>query len=164
MTTAAEGTGGHRDARSERRHAIVPHTADAGFRVAAPTLASLFEEAASALGDFTADLAPGTCASTWEAIEIEEIDLPGLAYAWLNELVALGDVYHGAIVDVTVDSVDQLAGERPNRPWRLHGRVGLYPYTSGGARPRRQVKSATYHRLEVERRGRGWTMLVYLDI
>lgn len=164
MTTLAEGTGGCRDSRSGRRHTIVPHTADAGLLVAAPTLSSLFEEAASALASFTADVAPGTPASVWEAVELEAIDLPGLAYGWLNELVTLSDVHRGALVEATVDRIDEPAGSPPDRSWRLTGRIGLRPYASGGARARRQAKSATYHRLEVRHRGRRWTMLAYLDI
>lgn len=164
MTTAAERTGRRREARPGRRHAVVPHTADAGLLAVAPTLPSLFEEAASALGSFTADIAPGTRASAWEAVELEAIDLPGLAYAWLNELVAQGDVHHGAVVEATVDRIDEPVETSPDGSWRLHGRVGLLPYASGDARPRRHVKSATYHRLEVQRRGRRWTMLAYLDV
>lgn len=171
MTPTGGGSGGRRGPpperrrpRPDRRHAIVAHTADAGLTAHSPTLPSLFEEAASALASFTADLQPGVRASAWEPVELEAIDLPGLAYAWLNELVTLGDVHRAAVVEATVERIDDPTEAPSVRAWRLHGRVGLRPYASGDARQRRQVKSATFHRLAVERRGRGWAMRAYLDV
>lgn len=169
-----EPGGAHGDrGRADRGHTIVPHTADAGLRVVAPSLAALFEEAASALSAFTADLGTGARSSVWEEVRLEAQDLPGLAYAWLNELVALGDIHHGAVIEATavrVDRPDRLrlldrrTATGPDRMWSLHARIGLTPYATGGPRPRRQVKSATFHRLDVRRRRRGWTLLAYLDV
>jgi len=165
--------------RVDRGHTIVPHTADAGLRVVAPSLATLFGEAADALSAFTADRGTGVRSSIWEEVHLKAQDLPGLAYAWLNELVALGDIHHGAVIEaaeVRVDRPDRPdrhdrrdlperpTATGPDRGWRLHARIGLAPYAPGGPRPRRQVKSATYHRLDVRRRGRGWMLLAYLDV
>jgi SHS2 domain-containing protein len=164
MTPSGCGSGGRRGPRPDRRHAILAHTADAGLIARSPTLPTLFEEAAAALAAFTADVPRGVRASAWEPVELEAIDLPGLAYGWLNELVTLGDMHRAAVVEATVDRIDDPAEGPPDGAWRLHGRVGLRPYASGDARQRRQVKSATFHRLAVERRGRGWTMRAYLDV
>lgn len=164
MTTAADGSGGLPAARSGRRHTIVPHTADAGLRVVAPSLTALFEEAAVALSAFTADRGVGVPPSIWEDVRLEAGDLPGLAYAWLNELVALGDIHHGAVLEASVVGVDRRTDASPDGSWRLRARIGLAPYATNGPRPRRGVKSATFHRLAVVRRGHGWTMRAYLDV
>lgn len=164
MTTAADGAGGLPEARRGRRHRIVPHTADAGLRVVAPSLAALFEEAAVALSALTADRDVGARPSLWEDVRLEAGDLPGLAYAWLNELVALGDVRHAAILETSVVRVDRRTDAGPDGAWRIHARIGLAPYGIDGPRPRRGVKSATFHRLAVEPRGGGWTMRAYLDV
>lgn len=164
MTPASEGTGDRRATRPGRRHAITPHTADAGLLAVAPTLPELFEEVAIALGTFTADVMPYARVAAREAVELEGADLAGLAYAWLNELVGLGDLQHGALVEATVERIDGPADAQSGGPWRLHGHVGLVPYSSGSVRPRRNVKSATYHRLVVRHRGGRWTMRAYLDI
>jgi hypothetical protein len=73
-------------------------------------------------------------------------------------------VHHAAIAEAAVQAIEASPGAPPDRRWRLRGSVGLQPYGPGGARPLRHVKSATYHRLDVRRRGGRWTMTAYLDI
>jgi len=150
--------------RPRRRHVLLPHTADAGLSAEADDLPGLFEEAAAALAELLAEVAPEVEASTWEAITLEARDLPGLVYAWLNELIALGDIHHGAIVTATVERLDGPARDDADDAWRLLGRVGIRAYGEPGVRALRQAKSATYHGLLVERRGGGWTMRAYLDV
>lgn len=137
-----------------RGHEFLAHTADAGFRARAATLPGLFAESARALTD-VAGASPAGEPQTWTTVELEADDLPGLAYAWLNELIGLSEVHRASVaaVDVEIDEGD--AGG-----WSLHGRVGLVAAGAG----LRQVKSATYHRLSVEHRRSGWTMEAYLDI
>ncbi len=150
--------------RPRRGHDLLPHTADVGLGVDAADLPGLFEEAASALTDLLADVAPHVEASTWKAITLEAHDLPGLAYAWLNELIALGDIHHGAVVTAMVERLDGPAQDDADGSWHLVGRAGIRAYGDPGVRALRQAKSATYHGLLVERRGDGWTMRAYLDV
>jgi SHS2 domain-containing protein len=121
----------------------------------------LFEETATALAELTAELAPGAEVSTWEDVTVEGHDLAGLAYAWLNELIALMDIHRAGIVAVSVDRLERV---EPDLAWGLHARVGLRPYAEGGVRPRSQAKAATYHGLAVERGPDGWTLRAYLDV
>lgn len=161
--------------RTGRGHAVVPHTADAGIRATAADLPSLFEEAAAALAGLAAEVRAGSEPTIWEDVTLGAGDVVALAYAWLNELVTLGEVHHGVAAVTRVERAEgpvaATRGEPPGGPvigpaadaWRLSGRVGIVPY-GDGARPIRSVKSATYHGLAVERRGQAWTMLAYLDI
>ena len=164
---------GHGTAR--RGHEILAHTADAGLCARAPDLPSLFEEAAAALGELAADVDPAEPADEIR-VELVALDLVGLAYAWLNELIGLADVRAAAIGRSRVDSVEVEPGDRPGkgpgeageRPGEgsvvLRAIVDLVP-CGRGARPRLDVKSATYHGLTVEPDpGGGWTLTAYLDV
>lgn len=151
-------------ARRAASHGALPHTADAGFTAAASDLPGLFHEAATALTEMASDVAPGVPVSVWHDAEVEADDLPGLAYAWLNELIALADIHHAAVVSTHVIGVDGPAASEAAGSWSLRARVGLRPYAAGGVWARSQPKSATYHGLGVRRTGACWTLRAYLDL
>lgn len=140
------------------RHEFLPHTADAGLRAEAPDLPRLFEEAATALAELAADVDPSV-ASAETGITLEALDLIGLAFAWLNELVGLVDV-HGALAGTRVASVEQA----PGGGWRLRATASLAPFDQVLVRRRADVKSATYHGLLVEPVDGGWSLVAYVDI
>lgn len=153
-----------------RRHEVIAHTADMGLRAAAADLPALFEEAALALAEVMADL--GTSRDAMPArggrdrttIELEADDLVALAYAWLNELIGRAEAGEETLARTEVGDVS----EAPRGGgWRLRARARFVPYEEGdgaAVRPRHDVKSATYHRLAVRRRGGGWTLTAYLDV
>ncbi|MEX1172362.1 MAG: archease [Chloroflexota bacterium] len=145
-------------------HRELPHTADAGFTAAASELPALFREAATALSEISAEIAPGVAASIWQAVELEADDLPALAYAWLNELIALRDIHHGAVLATSLVQVDGPSNDDAGRTWSLRGRVGLRPYVEGGVRVLQEPKSATYHGLVLKRSDGCWTLRAYLDL
>ncbi len=145
-----------------RSHRLIPHTADAGLEARAPALPALFEEAAAALGELTADVEAGPPAGRApddEDVELEAPDLPALAFTWLGELIALIDVRRSAIVGATVRSIE---GSDPG--WRLEGGVRLVPFDGRAVRRRDDVKSPTYHGLRVEPVEGGWRLVAYVDI
>lgn len=138
-----------------RRHETIPHTADVGIRAEAPDLAGLFEEAAMAVAEIAADARAGAPAEAGPTIELAAADLPGLAFAWLNELIGLADI-HGPLDRAEVAAVEAV----PDGGWRLRGCAAF----GAGARPRLDIKSATYYGLVVERAGGGWRLTAYLDV
>ena len=156
-------------ASAGRRHELVGHTADMGLWATAPDLRSLFEEAALALAEASADIDPPHAgpgsrdAARGEAVELEAGDEVALAFAWLNELIGLAQARGEALARTEVATVK----EAPDNGWRLVGRAWFVPFTAGdgpGARARLDVKSATYHRLAVRRGRRGWRLTAYLDV
>jgi SHS2 domain-containing protein len=163
-TIMAAGGRGGADPRGAPMHVALPHTADAGFMAAASDLPALFQESAVALAEIAAEIAPGTEASIGHDVSLEADDLPSLAYAWLNELIALADINHAAVVSTRVMGVDSHAADKAVGSWSLRARVGLRPYAAGGVRVLREPKSATYHGLVVERTGACWTLRAYLDL
>jgi SHS2 domain-containing protein len=129
-----------------------------GIRADAPNLPALFEEAALAVAEIAADAstdAGGRPGAVGRHVALEADDLPGLAFAWLNELIGLADI-HGPLARAEVATVEANPGGR----WLLRGHAAF----GGGASPRLDIKSATYHGLVVERIGEGWRMTAYLDV
>ncbi len=156
-------------ARLAPGHQILAHTADAGLRAQAADLATLFAEAAAALAELGADVDPYAVGLPVERVELEALDLPGLAYAWLNELISLADARRAALRGGVVESLEQVAppgeaGDEASRSWRLVGRVRLAAFDDRAVRARLGVKSATYHGLRVEPVEGGWALTAYLDI
>lgn len=150
-----------------RGHRILPHTADAGIAAEGPTLEALFEEAAAAIAELSADLERAgesdagerpTARHLRRSVELAAPDLVGLAFAWLNELIGLVDVV-GAIVGCRVFAVDV----GPDGA-RLRASVDLVPFDGVRVRRRADVKSATYHGLVVEPVVGGLRLTAYLDL
>jgi SHS2 domain-containing protein len=149
-------------------HRLLPHTADAGLEASGPDLETVFEEAAFALAGMTADIAPealieldGDALPTLRRVRLAGRDLAALAYAWLNELVGRVDVA-GALAAIEVESVFAVADQDG---WSLAARVATVPFDGRLVRRRTDVKSATFHRLAVDRDpDGGWRLTAYLDI
>ena len=141
-----------------RSHEYLPHTADAGLIARAPTLAGLFEEAALALAELTADTA-GVDGAPVIAGPLAAGDLEGLAFAWLNELIGLAESAGEALVGAVVAQLGP-AGEG----WTVEGRAMLAPWGRPGLRGRRHVKAITFHRLAVEEGPEGFTLTAYADL
>ncbi len=146
-----------------RGHEQLPHTADAGMRAWAPDLPALFEEAAVALAETSADLSDDVLIGAPVAIELAAGDPVGLAFAWLNELIGLADSRGLALARTEVERVD--AHESGGLPaWRMRGHAWFVPLDGASVRRRIDVKSATFHGLRVERAGDGWALVAYLDV
>lgn len=157
-----------------RGHSLLPHTADTGLEARGPDLAATFEEAGLALAGLTADIAPEALLALGGseaagagrlpplvAVRLEGRDLPALAFAWLDELVGRVDL-DGALAAVEVGEVveDPSAGA-----WVLRARVATLPFDGIRVRRRADVKSATYHALEVAPDADGgWRLTAYLDV
>jgi SHS2 domain-containing protein len=141
-----------------RGHQVIGHTADVGLKATAADSAALFEEAASALAELSADVAlPARLVAV--DVQTEAHDLAELAYRWLNELIGLAEDCGEALARTEVSSVRGHGGG-----WRLRGRAWFAPFGGASVRPRLQVKAATMHGLRVEGSPDGWELEVYLDV
>jgi SHS2 domain-containing protein len=153
----------------------LPHTADAGLRACAADLAALFEEAAAALAELAADVAPDARRTSEAQIELRAADLAGLAFAWLNELIGLSDTGRGPLAATRVERIAPIGAARPAPSadasvpgpaggWSLIGCAWFARLDRDRVRPRVGVKSATFHRLSVEESSAGWSLVAYLDV
>jgi SHS2 domain-containing protein len=132
---------------------ILEHTADVGVRAWGHTLEETFEQAAQAMAEIIGVWDPQARGEP-ERLVVEGGDLGALLVDFLSELIYRHDTYDAVLAGVRVASVAQ-------------GRVdAAVAWTPRGARTAEgtQVKAVTYHRLRVERSGRGWVADVYLDV
>lgn len=146
-----------------RGHELVPHTADVGLLARAGDLPGLFEEAAAAFSELTADLTESvpTGERAAESVTLCAHDLVSLAFSWLNELVAVSELRRSAVTGARVECVDVAAEGAGSR---LVATIHLVPFDGASARRRSSVKSATFYRLSVRRFESGWQLTAYLDV
>lgn len=149
-------------ARPDRGHEIGDHTADARIHAWAPSLSELFEEAALALSRLSAEVKAGARTS-WSEVELQARDPDGLAFAWLNELIAMAELERRAIA-ATHAAVTERPVEDGPAGWRLRARVGLVDYAPGGTQALRHVKAATMHELHVRQWAHGWSIEAVVDV
>lgn len=131
---------------------LVPHTADIGIEISGATWEELYLNAARGLLEvYGASSVTGE--SVGRATVVLEAPTPeDLLVDWLNELVFLVSSERWLPTDIRVKEAGpsvlraQAEGPRPDSPLA------------------REVKSATYHGLKVERKGGLWTATVILDI
>ena len=125
----------------------------------APTLVSLFEEAAHALAELSADVASDAPVDDEVQVELTARDHESLLVAWLNELIFLGETRRLAFDAPTLSTLEGEPAERPTR-------VRLVA-TAKGRRPsqaRTAVKAATMHNLRICPTNGGVEATIVLDV
>jgi SHS2 domain-containing protein len=137
---------------------MLDHTADVGFGLRAPTLEELFDEARRALLMVVFERPPEEGRDEGE-IRLSSPDLETLLVRWLNELTYLiqdtGFVPTGAKIEIRgTDGVDL----------SLEARLAGAPLLLEEYGWQGEVKSATFHGLEVADDDEGWHARVILDV
>jgi SHS2 domain-containing protein len=145
---------------------FLDHTADVGIDVEAASLHQLLHRAALGMlallrgeeeeksGDVGAAGAAGDAGDAGPpvAVSLRAEDLPGLAAAWLREILFLHEVRDLDYVALEAGRLDETV---------LEGWVTLHP----GGHAAREIKGVTYHELEVGRDGDGvWRARVIFDV
>jgi SHS2 domain-containing protein len=137
---------------------MLDHTADVGFELSAPTLGGLFDEARRALLMVVFERPPEEGGEE-RTVSLAAPDRETLLVRWLNELVYLtqdaGFVPARAKVEV------REAGEGG---YALEARLAGAPLLLEEYGWQGEVKSATFHGLEVACRDGGWRARVILDV
>lgn len=137
---------------------MMDHTADVGFELEAPSLGSLFEEARRALLMVALENPPEGGREEKE-VRLSAPDLETLLVRWLNELIyLLQDLRF-----VPVQSRAEIHEERGTGFALAANLAGapLEPEEQGFAG---EIKSATFHGLEVRSENGGWRACVILDV
>lgn len=140
---------------SSRSFAYTDHTADVGMRVEGESLAALFSYAAFGLLAYTVENLERLAATTQVAVEMQAPSDPELLVDWLNERLFLfdarGEIHAWPELDEVGDG-------------RLVGRSGYAPVDWERMDFGPEVKSVTYHGLELARRGDLWVAEVIFDL
>jgi SHS2 domain-containing protein len=138
---------------------MLDHTADVGFEVAeAPTLENLFDEARQALLMTVFEVHPER-GEDEVFMRLSAPDLETLLVRWINELVFF--IQGNGFVPVSADLRIQAAEEED---FLLEARLTGAPLDLEGYGWQGEIKSATFHGLEVTREGSGWRAQVILDV
>ena len=138
---------------------ILDHTADVGFEVAeAPSLEALFDEARQALLMIVFERPPEEGEGE-ELVRLLAPDLETLLVRWINELAFFiqGDGFVPTGVEMQIEE----AGEGG---FLLNARLTGAPLNLEGYGWQGEIKSATFHGLEVIRERSGWRAQVILDV
>ena len=138
---------------------ILDHTADVGFEVAeAPSLEALFDEARQALLMIVFERPPEEGEGE-ELVRLLAPDLETLLVRWINELAFFiqGDGFVPTGVEMQIEE----AGEGG---FLLNARLTGAPLDLEGYGWQGEIKSATFHGLEVIRERSGWRAQVILDV
>lgn len=138
---------------------MLDHTADVGFEVVeAPTLEDLFDETRQALLMTVFEESPER-GEDEDSVWLSAPDLETLLVRWINELVFFiqGDGFVPVSADLRIHE-DEKEG------FYLNARLTGAPLNLEGYGWQGEIKSATFHGLEVTRGGSGWRAQVILDV
>jgi SHS2 domain-containing protein len=137
---------------------MLDHTADVGFELRAPTLEVLFDEARRALLMVVFERPPEEGREEGE-IRLSSPDLETLLVRWLNELAYLvqdtGFVPTGAEIEIQKTDGEDLS---------LEASVTGAPLLLEEYGWQGEIKSATFHGLDISNRGEQWHARVILDV
>lgn len=138
---------------------MLDHTADVGFEVAeAPTLEDLFDGARRALLMTTFERPPES-GNEERTVRLPAPDLETLLVRWTNELVFFiqGDGFVPAGAKVRIEEADEGG-------FFLEARLAGAPLDLEGYGWQGEIKSATFHGLDVTQGSEGWRAQVILDV
>ena len=137
---------------------MLDHTADVGFELGAPSLEALFDEARRALLMVVFEHPPEEGEGA-DAVSLTAPDRETLLVRWLNELVYLiqdaGFVPAGAEIQLP---------EAGDSGYALEARLTGAPLLLAEYGWQGEIKSATFHGLEVTKGEDGWHARVILDV
>jgi SHS2 domain-containing protein len=137
---------------------ILDHTADVGFELEAPTLEALFDEARQALL-MTLLEEPPKGGEGERLVRLSGPDRETLLVRWINELIFFVQeesfVPTGAELRIREDSEKALS---------LEARFLGVPLDLEGQGWQGEIKSATFHGLDVTPGKEGWQTRVFLDV
>jgi SHS2 domain-containing protein len=137
---------------------MLDHTADVGFELGAPTLESLFEEARRALLMVVFERPPQEGEDGGEIL-LSAPDLETLLVRWLNELNYL--IQDSDFVPVRTEIEIQ---ETSGADYALEARLAGAPLLLEEYGWQGEIKSATFHGLEITHYEDGWHARVILDV
>lgn len=132
----------------------IDHTADAGFRVRAPTRGQLFERAALGMFALLTDL-DRVAPRDERTVTVAGSDTDDLLVRWLSELNYLHVTEHVLFSEFAVDRLEDE---------RLEAGVRGEPIDADRHTVYTEIKAVTYHQLSVERTEEGWTVQVIFDL
>jgi SHS2 domain-containing protein len=137
---------------------MLDHTADVAFELEAPMLEALFDEARRALL-MTVFERPPESGEDKGSVRLSAPDLETLLVRWINELVFLiqGDGFVPVHAEVRIE-------ESSGEDFSLEASLTGAPLDLEGHGWQGEIKSATFHGLDVTNESGCWQAQVILDV
>jgi len=141
-------------ARKSKFYRIFPHTADLGVEVYGANLLELFEHSALALFDLMTNVAKVMEQETCE-FSVEAADRELLLREWLGELLYYSISRHFLFKSCQIEQFceQKLIASASGEPFNPQKHI-----------LKREIKSVTYHELQIRRQGNHWKARFVLDI
>ena len=137
---------------------MLDHTADIGFEIEAPTLEDLFDETRRALL-MTMFERPPERGEEERPVRLSGTDLEILLVRWINELVYFiqGAGFVPVHAEIQIREADRGS-------FFLEALLAGAPLDLEGYGWQGEIKSATFHGLDVTQGSKGWRTRVILDV
>ena len=132
---------------------LLEHTADIGIEATGKSPADIFRAVAAGLRAVLGDLPNRPCGH-WQQVSVEGRNLDELLVNWLNAIL-----FHLEVDGLFPEQFRVEAISSTNLRARIGGNL-----LADSPLPVREVKAATWHRLEVSAQPGGWRARVYLDL
>ncbi|MFQ5649652.1 MAG: archease [bacterium] len=132
----------------------IEHTADAGIKVFASDMKTLFENAAAGLFDLITNLDKVACRD-FRDVHVESTDREALLVRWLSELNYLFLTQEMIFADFEISQLNER---------RLLARIGGEPLDLDKHEIYTEVKAVTYHGLYIEERSNGCEAQIIFDL
>lgn len=132
---------------------LIDHTADIGIKIKSRDLAGLFKKAGQAMFDIMAEKKARGRNKEKLLIEEKADNLEELLVSWLNELLSLSAVRELIFTRFEIHKLD-----------KNNLRAEVIGSDMKNYKVRTEIKAATYHELEIKKRGLWWQAQVIFDV
>jgi len=136
---------------------ILEHTADIGIAAYGKNKREVFINAAKGMFEIIAGENKNLKDNFYDKIKLEADNLEGLLFAWLNELLYIGET---RLVILNKFQIKELSD------YQIKAEVEGMKINQLGCKIEKEIKAVTYHRLEIKKdKGSGlWRAQVIFDI
>lgn len=136
---------------------ILEHTADIGIAAYGKNKKEVFISAAKGMFEIIAGENKNLKENFYGKIKLEADNLEGLLFAWLNELLYIGET---KLVILNKFEIKELSD------YQIKAEVGGTKINPPSIKIEKEIKAVTYHRLEIKKDGESglWKAQVIFDI
>jgi len=136
---------------------ILEHTADIGIAAYGKNKREVFINVAKGMFEIIAGENKNLKDNFYDKIKLEADNLEGLLFAWLNELLYIGET---RLVILNKFQIKELSD------YQIKAEVGGMKINQLGCKIKKEIKAVTYHRLEVKKDEESglWRAQVIFDI
>lgn len=146
-----------------KQYKIIDHTADIGLECRGETIEALFEAAAEGMFSILTDMKDITVKKR-HSVELHASSYDDLLILWLQELLYLFSAKHYVYSLFSVRICPAERDDPARAGLKIHGICGGEPVDLSKHKIYTEIKTATYHQLQVKQTSEAWEGRVIFDI